>query len=191
MNYQLSKNDQIPMNQLGSRIVIVGTTGCGKTTLANTLARRFKIAHIELDALHWDAGWQMAPLEIFRERTNAATAGDAWVADGNYSKVRDIVWTRAETLIWLDYGLPLILWRQVWRGLKRSISHEELWNGNRETLRGQFFSRDSLILWALRTHGRRRRTYPGFFAQLEYRHLKIIRFNSPKQTQAWLNGIPS
>src|SRR5579871_6058918 len=88
------------------RIVVVGSTGSGKTTLARHLACRLHLAHVELDALHWDANWVPAPTPIFRERVDAALSGPAWAVDGNYSKVRDIVWPRADTVIWLDYPLP-------------------------------------------------------------------------------------
>ncbi len=97
------------------RIAVIGTSGSGKTTTARTLAGRLRLLHVELDALHWDAGWSMAPLAVFRERVAQALAGDAWVVDGNYGKVRDLIWPRAELLVWLDYGLPIIFWRLLWR----------------------------------------------------------------------------
>ena len=119
------------------RLVVVGTSGSGKTTLARRLAAALAVPHIELDALHWEANWQEAPVEVFRERTRAAVAAAAWAADGNYSVVRDIVWSRADTLVWLDYALPVILWRLLIRTARRVAWREELWNGNRETWAAQ------------------------------------------------------
>ena len=140
------------------RIVVVGSTGAGKTTLSATLGKRLGLRHIELDASHWDAGWTPAPDDVFRARTSAALAeADRWVVDGNYRAVRDLVWSQADTLIWLDYGLPLLLFRVLRRTLVRVFRRHELWNGNREDWRSQFFSRDSLFLWLITTHGRRRR----------------------------------
>src|SRR5205823_6990985 len=101
------------------RIVVVGSTGSGKTTLASQLARRLALPHVELDALHWEPNWTMAPLDRFRQRVEEALNGEGWVVDGGYGKVRDIVWGRAETLVWLDYGLPVILWRLLKRTLRR------------------------------------------------------------------------
>ncbi len=167
------------------RLVVVGTSGSGKTTLARRLAAALAVPHIELDALHWEANWQEAPVEVFRERTRAAVAAAAWAADGNYSVVRDIVWGRADTLVWLDYALPVILWRLLIRTARRVAWREELWNGNRETWAAQL-SRDSIILWALRTYQRRRRETPTLVQQPAYRHLTVIHLRSPQEAERWL-----
>src|SRR5437867_8688136 len=140
------------------RIVVVGKSGSGKTTLAREIARRLALPHVELDAVHWGPGWTEPPVELFRERTEAALQGDRWVADGNYSKVRDLVWGQAEMLVWLDYALPLVMWRLVRRTLQRGLTQEKLWNGNRERLR-DMFTRESLLLWALQSHRRHRREH--------------------------------
>ena len=171
------------------RIVVVGTTGSGKTTLAGQLAQRLGCPHVELDALHWEPNWTPAPEERFRARVSEALSGDAWVTDGNYSKVRDIAWGRAELLVWLDCALAVNLWRLFWRALRRSIKREELWSGNRETLRKQFLSRDSLFLWALKTYRRRKREYSTLPSRPEYAHLQIVRLRSPRKTQAWLSAL--
>jgi len=86
----------------GQRVAVIGTTGSGKTTLARHIAKRRGIPHIELDALHWEANWTETPLTVFRARVSEAVAPPAWITDGNYSKVRDIVWGRADTIIWLS-----------------------------------------------------------------------------------------
>jgi adenylate kinase family enzyme len=171
------------------RIAVVGTTGSGKTTLAQQLARRLAIPHVELDALHWDPYWTPVPPEVFRERTALALNGEAWVVDGNYSAVRDVVWSRADTLVWLDYPLPVILWRLFWRTLRRVVTREELWNENRERFLAQFFSRDSLFLWVLRSYPRRRREYPALLDQPAYAHLAVVRLHSPRAARAWLAGL--
>jgi hypothetical protein len=83
------------------RISVVGTSGSGKTAVASEIARRLKIPHVELDALHWRKGWQEAPAHEFRQQVDNATRADTWVADGNYHQVRDIVWRRATFVVWL------------------------------------------------------------------------------------------
>ena len=168
------------------RIVVVGVSGSGKTTLACALSQRLGVPHVELDALHWDAGWTEAPLNVFRQRIAQALECAAWVVDGNYSKARDLIWSRAELLVWLDYALPVVLWRLLRRSLWRTLTREELWNGNRERFREQFFARDSLFLWALQSHPRKRAEYPALFSRPEYAHLAVIRLRSPRATRQWL-----
>jgi adenylate kinase family enzyme len=171
------------------RIAIVGTTGAGKTTLARRLAQRLTLPRVELDALYWQPGWRPAPAEVFRARVERALAGPAWVVDGNYAVVRDIVWRRAELLVWLDYPLPLVLCRLLRRTLRRALMREKLWNGNRERLSTNFAGRDSLFLWAIQTHARRRQEFTREVQTPEHQHLSVVRLGGPRQTAAWLAGL--
>ncbi len=171
------------------RAAVVGVTGCGKTTLARGLARRFDVPHVELDALYWGPNWTPRSDETFWALTADALSGAAWTVDGNYGKVRDVVWRRANVLVWLDYTLPVILWRLTRRIWQRSLTHEVLWNGNREQLWPHFFSRDSLYWWALKTYARRRRDYTELPQRPEYAHLKVVRLKTPHEAQRWLAGL--
>jgi adenylate kinase family enzyme len=117
------------------RISVVGTSGSGKTTLAKALAGQTGLPHIELDALNWQAGWRdlsRGDPDEFVRRVATAVASDAWVVDGNYGLVRDLVWRRATHLIWLDYQRPVIMHRVIRRSLARAVLRTELWAGNRE-----------------------------------------------------------
>ncbi len=168
------------------RIVIVGTSGSGKTTLARQVAARLQIPHVELDALHWEPNWTPADLDVFRQRIVTHLGGDRWVVDGNYSKVRALVWQRATTVVWLDFPFGVVLGRIVWRTLWRGITRQTLWNGNRETLRQSLFSRDSMILWMLHTYHKRRQSYPLLFQQPDCAHLTVVRLRSPHEAAQWL-----
>jgi len=173
-------------NEIPWRICVLGATGSGKTTLARRIAHRLEIPCIELDALHWGPDWTPFPLERVRAETARAVKGDAWVVDGGHGTVREIVWPRAELVVWLDYSLPLILWRTIRRTLHRCVVREELWNGNRETFRRAFLSRKSVILFALRRHWGSRRECTSLLKRPEYHHLTIVRLRSPRSTEAWL-----
>ncbi len=171
------------------RIAIVGTTGSGKTTLARQVAQRCLLSHVELDALQWEPNWTPAEPQVFRDRVRLALSGDRWVVDGNYSAVRDIVWARADTVVFLDYPFRLVLRRLLKRTLRRSLYQEELWNGNRETFRQSFFSRDSILVWLLRTYSQKRKKYPILFQRPEYAHLAIVQLRSPKAAEQWLLSL--
>ncbi len=180
----------LAVNPSPRRVAVVGVTGSGKTRLAQAMAEALGLAFVELDALQWEPGWKAAERSVFRQRAEAALACGAWVTDGNYSELRDLVWRQAQVLVWLDYALPLVLWRLLKRTLNRTLSQELLWGTNRETWRGAFFSRDSLFLYALASHKRMRRNYPAALALPEYAHLTVLRLHTPRQAEEmlrWLN----
>jgi adenylate kinase family enzyme len=173
------------------RIVIVGTTGSGKTTLAERLAERMGLLCIDLDVLNWRPNWQMAPQDEFVEQVTTAVAHDSWVVSGNYSRVRHLIWLRADTLVWLDYPWHIVLGRLFRRTIRRIRTQEDLWGtGNRESWHKQFFSRDSLFIWFLRTYHRRRREYPILLQQPDYAHLVVYRFASPLDAESWVQNVP-
>ena len=156
------------------RIAVVGTSCTGKTTLARKISRLIDASHIELDSIYWGPNWDPLPPEQFRAlaRKNLETA--CWVVDGNYSVVRDIVWSRATILIWLNYSFPIVFGRALARTFKRVAFKEELYSGNRETLRHVVLSTDSIPFWVLRTFWKRRREYPMLFKESMFSHLRII-----------------
>jgi adenylate kinase family enzyme len=169
------------------RINVIGTSSVGKSTLAASIARLLEVPHIELDALHWEPNWTAAPIEVFRERVRAAIAGDGWVVDGNYAMVRDLLWERAEAVVWLDLPLRTILWRYLTRTVRRVGRREELWGGNRERLSDHLFSRDSLLWWILTTYRRRRQEYPPQLAARP--ELVAIRLRSARAARRWLANL--
>ena len=83
------------------------------------------------------------------ERVAAAVGQDAWVSDGNYGRVRDLVWSRATHLVWLDYERRVIMPRVIRRSIARAVDRTELWpgTGNREDWR-MWFSKEHPIRWA-------------------------------------------
>jgi adenylate kinase family enzyme len=172
-------------------IVIVGSTGCGKTTLAGKLAQKLALEHVELDALYWEADWTGVPREIFRARVEQAVSVPGWVCDGNYRNARDILWPRAQALIWLDYPFMTIFWRLLRRTWRDWRTQEPLCNGNHEVIWRHFklWSNESIFHWLVESYGRHKREYPELFLRLENRHLAVLRFETPAGTQAWLDNI--
>lgn len=169
------------------RINVVGTSAVGKTSLAAALAKLLDVPHVELDALHWEPNWTEAPDDVLRDRVRAAIAGDGWVVDGNYSKVRDLLWERAEAVVWLDLPLRTVLRRYLIRTIQRLARREELWSGNRERLSTHLFNRDSLLWWILTTYSKRRREYPPVLAARP--DLVAIRLRSGRAADRWLADL--
>jgi adenylate kinase family enzyme len=172
------------------RVVVFGTTGSGKSTVAARLAERTGLRVVELDALFWGRDWQPAPVELFRHRVERETVGEGWIVVGNYGQVRDLVWQAADTLIWLDLPLPLVMWRLLRRTIRRIATQEELWGtGNRESLHGAFFSRDSILLWALKTHRRNQRRFAlecGFLAGEK----QVVRLRNAREVERFVATPP-
>ncbi|HIE58210.1 MAG TPA: adenylate kinase [Anaerolineales bacterium] len=173
------------------RLSVVGTSGFGKSTLAEKLAHRLKVTFVELDALHWEPGWKPAEITVFRRRVDEATREPGWAVAGNYSRVRDIIWARAQAVVWLDYPFGIGLWRLVKRTLLRAVRREELWNGNRDLFYPhlKFWSDESLIVWYFKTYGRRKREYPQLFSLPEYAHLNVIHLRTPQDADSWLENL--
>ena len=168
---------------------MIGSSCAGKTTLARTIARVHGWPHIELDAIHWKPDWVEAPVEEMRERTRDAVSAQSWALDGNYSRVRDIVWARATHVIWLNYDFPLVMSRALRRTIRRIVTGEELYSGNRETFRLAFLDRESLLWWIIRTHGRRRREYRKLCTRENFPHISFSELRHPREADALVAAL--
>ena len=171
------------------KIVIIGPSGSGKTTLAFNLAAKLDARAIDLDDLYWRPGWEIAPPEEFRAATAAATDTRKWVAAGNYTGIRDIVWDQADTLIWLDYSLTRTFNQLARRSFMRIWDKKPICNGNTETL-SKTLSDDGIVYWMLRTYHKQRQDNLEIFKNPEiYPNIKnFIRLRNPAETQALLDG---
>ncbi|MFO1413802.1 MAG: AAA family ATPase [Burkholderiales bacterium] len=172
-----------------ARLVVVGCSGSGKTTLAQRLARATGAPHVELDALHWGPDWQPRPPADFLRDTDAATAGERWVVDGNYRATRDIVWPRATAIVWLHLGFPTVFGRALRRTLRRVATGETLWAGNRETLRRTFATRESLLWWVLTSYRRRGREFAALRRSGEFPHLAWFEMRRPREVTRFVAGL--
>jgi adenylate kinase family enzyme len=171
------------------RVAVIGTSCAGKTTVARRLAQRLGQPAIELDAIHWGPGWQPASLEEFRAAVAAATAEERWVVDGNYSEVRDLVWARATAVVWLDLAFPVIFRRALQRTLRRIVTREELFSGNRETVRQGLLSWDGIPCWVIRTHRRRRRQYRTLLAEERHEHLRVFPLRRQAEVETFFEAL--
>ena len=170
---------------MGRRIAIKGASGSGKTTLAAELGHRLALPHIELDALHHGPNWSEPSAEQFQAVVRAALEAhpDGWVVDGNYErKLGALVTDAADTVVWLDPPLGVILHRLWIRTSQRIGGNVELWNGNRESWRSAIGGWDSLFVWAIRAFFRHRREWPERFAS----HRGFVHLRSTREVRRWL-----
>ncbi|WP_419898740.1 adenylate kinase [Roseomonas sp. USHLN139] len=167
------------------RVVIIGISGAGKSTLARQLSAACGLRHIELDALFWEPGWRQASPEDFRARVAAATAGDGWVVDGNYSATRDLTWGRATHLVWLDYERLPVMRRVIWRSIRRAATRQALWNGNRERWQN-FLHASHPIRWAWSQWRGRRVALEALLAGEAWAGLPLLRLRHPREAPAAL-----
>jgi adenylate kinase family enzyme len=177
---------------LGSAIVrrvsVVGNSGSGKSTVARELALVLGVPHLELDGVFHQPGWVPLPEDEFRRVVGAVAAGDGWVMDGNYSVVRPIVWARADTVVWLDLPRRTVMRQVVWRTLRRAVTRQDLWNGNRESLRNflTWDPQESIISWAWHNHAKYRDRYGAAAADPANAHLTFIRLTSRRAITRFL-----
>lgn len=170
------------------RVVILGTSGSGKSTLARRIADWSGADHIELDGLYHGPGWTPMPVERFQKTVAELTAGPKWIVDGNYiDKLADVLWHRADTIIWLDVPLPVILARLIRRSVSRIILRTELWHGNQENWRN-LFGRNSVVRWAIVSHRRHRSELPLRLSPPCLTGVSVVRLRSSAEVNRWLTG---
>jgi adenylate kinase family enzyme len=162
--------------------VIASASGNGKTTVGRELARRLAVPFVELDALVHGPGWVETPDDDLRAKVEPIVAAHGWVIDGTYQrKLGDLVLRAADVVVWLD--LPMRVWlpRLIRRTVRRIRGREKLWNDNRESLLGVIWGRESLFVWALRSHFRRRRKWPEALSAYP-----VVRLRTPEDVEAFL-----
>jgi adenylate kinase family enzyme len=174
------------------RVLVVGTSGSGKTTFAGELARSLGSDYAELDALFWGPDWTPKPREEFVDSLRRAIAGERWVVDGNYGSIRDILWPRATDIVWLNYPFVTAFSRVLRRTIRRARSGEALWQGNRESLARAFLMRDSILWWTITTHRRRRREFARLKRDDTYPHIQWHEVRKPIEAERLLaSAVPS
>ena len=172
------------------RVSMVGNAGSGKTTLGRALAARLGVSFVELDSVFHQRGWSPLPVEEFRHRVEAVVAGDGWVVDGNYSAVRDLVWARADTVVWIDLPRRTVMRQVIVRTLRRTLTRVELWNGNREPLSGLFRldPERSIVRWAWVKHDRYAERFAAAARDPGLAHLSFVRVASRRDAERLIHN---
>lgn len=174
-----------------NKINVVGTSGSGKSTFSRMLATKLGHPYIEMDTMFWKANWQESSDAEFFSALENSLFQDTWVLDGNYNRTAEIKWADIDQVIWIDYSFSRTVYQAVKRAFIRSVTKTELWEntGNIETFTKSFFSRDSIIVWTLKTYKRNRVRYTEMFNDPRYRHIEFVRLTSPKMAKAYIDKL--
>lgn len=165
------------------RILVIGVSGAGKSTLARAAAERLELPFIPTDDLYWSQNWGRVPAQQVCDQIAQLTTAPAWVLDGNFDAQRELVWGRADTIVWLDYPLVVTLPRLVKRNLGWYLSRKPVWAGNVMTLPQAL----SGMGHGLRGFRSKRRGYPEVLTT--FTSAQTLRFRRPKETARWLEKL--
>lgn len=179
----LSSTDRLPGRP--SRVLVCGTSGSGKTTIARRVSAILGIPHVEIDALFHGPGWQ--PRTSFLDDVAAFANQPSWVTEWQYGAARPLLLARADLLVWLDLPRGAVMGQVIARTLRRRLRREELWNGNVEPpLWTVFTDREHIVRWAWSTH---HQTPERIAAARQQRpELPIVRLPSRVIAHDWLIG---
>ncbi|MBU2662660.1 adenylate kinase [Actinoplanes bogorensis] len=171
------------------RILIYGVTGSGKSTLAARVGARLGLPYHPIDDLTWRPGWVPVPEAEQRDIIRDLLAADEWVIDAAYGMWHDLALERADLIV----GLDLPRWRSWSRLLRRTVTnivrHTSICNGNYETWRGAFLDRESMLVFHVKSFGRKRRRMRLWHASPDFPETVLLR--SPREVETWLATMPS
>jgi adenylate kinase family enzyme len=175
------------------RLVVVGSSGSGKTTVARALADLLGHPLLEMDSVRHRDGWDSVGGEEFSAIVSEFARQDRWVIDGNYTSLgtRDVVWPRADTVVWLDVPKRVVMTRVIWRTLRRMLTRERLWGGLREPL-SNLYKRDpyqNIVVWAWTRFEGVRAKYETAMTDGSWRHATVHRLRTPGEVSRFLAGL--
>ena len=171
------------------KINIIGTSGSGKSTFSKQIAQKLNIPHIELDGLFWKENWTPSSDQKFFTNIEKAINSENWILDGNYDRTQHIKWDKVDQIIFLDMPFYLVLFRIIKRSLIRSLTRKKLWAGNQENILKHLFTKDSLILWVIKTFHKNRREYSLLENNNEIPNINFIRLKSKRQLKAFYESL--
>ena len=178
-------------NQQFQRINVVGASGSGKSTFSRKLSAILSVPHVEMDAIFWQPNWQESDDDTFFSKLSAEISPlSSWVLDGNYTRSIPIKWDKVGLVIWLDYSFTRTVFQAIRRAISRAWSQKELWagTGNKETFR-KLFSKDSIVLYTIKSYKRTRKKYELILLDEKYSHIEFIRLRSRKESEEFLQRI--
>jgi energy-coupling factor transporter ATP-binding protein EcfA2 len=166
-----------------TRIAVLGCSGSGKSTLAAHLAGRLGLPYLATDHIFWTDDWRPTPSAEVRAWLAAAVAQERWVSDGNFDSDRDLLWTRAELIVWLDLPLTVVLAQVLRRNLAWWWRRTPIWGSERMTLPKAI----SGVGHVLRSHGAKHTIYPAWLAACGAK--PVVRLRTKTELARWLGAV--
>ena len=166
------------------RILVIGSGGAGKSTVAREIASRLDLPLIHLDALYWNPGWRATDKDAWERRVRELIAAPRWVMDGNYGGTLDLRLARCDAVVFLDLPRVICLWRVIRRRLEfRGRSRPDMAPECPEGLSADF------VKW-IWTYPRSRR--PGILRRLANlrANQRAIVLSSDRAIRSFLDGLP-
>jgi len=174
-----------PLPRRPARVLVAGTSGAGKTTLAARIGSQLQVPHIEIDALFHGPDWVPRPTFVADVRRFADRPG--WVTEWQYESVRPLLAGRSDLLVWLDLPRARVMSQVTRRTLRRRLARERLWNGNVEPpLWTVLTDPEHIVRWAWSTHARTAERVAALADQRP--ELPVVRSTSRSDVDAWLTG---
>ena len=186
------------MTSATRRISVVGPSGSGKSHLCRTIAAQTALPLHELDHVRSDSGGGARSRADFIAAASEIAKRDDWIIDGHYRDVRQIVWARAEAVIWLNYPVSLVVWRLLRRVLRRKLARG--WAGKtdyhsaRPSESSPMARPQTAASWPkrwnrLRNTLRERREYEALLRSKNYPGIDLVELTSLRKTRRWLTTL--
>ena len=174
-----------PLPRRPQRVIVAGSSGAGKTTLAARIAEHLGLEHLEIDSLFHGPGW--VPRPTFEAEVAELTARPGWVTEWQYPAARPLLLDRADLMVWLDLPRSTVMRQVVARTVRRRLGRTVLWNGNVEPPLHTFFrNSEHVVRWAWSR-------YPETATRVEEARrarpdLTVVRLGTRRGVDAWIDG---
>ena len=167
--------------------MVIGATGSGKSTLARRLSNKLGLKHIELDKLLFDKELERVSDTTFRKRVVSLSKKESWVCDGIFYNIADLLWPKADLILWVGAPLITIYRRVLLRSIYRIITRKTKPGGQRETFRTAF-GKDGIVRVVPHIYSNVQREYPKLISELNLEN-KVIKMKSKKDINNFLEKL--
>jgi adenylate kinase family enzyme len=165
------------------RIIVIGSSGAGKSIVSKQLGENLTIAVVHIDKIYWQPGWIEPLKDEWLARFNEVLRRESWIIDGNYGATLETRLAACDTTIFLDMPRLLCVWRIIWRTIiYRRETRPDMADGCRERFDWQF------VMWVWNYP---KRTKPRIERLLiEAENFKtVIRLTSREEIQGFFQSL--